>query len=121
VIGEPNIVAMKLKDPYTPSGQRLSRKLMPWQDVEGIKLSDEPDFATDLHVLGSNDYVNWDCFNVGRKETPRHSVPRPAYEPQPPDFASSKSECRLLCRPAIDHYFSNDSRRSPESMSCPEG
>ena len=121
MIGEPNIVAMKLKDPYTPSGQRLSRKLMPWQDVEGIKLSDEPDFATDLHVLGFNDYVNWDCFNVGRKETPRHSVPRPAYEPQPPDFASSKSECRLLCRPAIDHYFSNDSRRSPESMSCPEG
>ena len=113
IIGEPDIVRKSC----------CRRPPMPWVDAEGIKLSDDPDFETDFYVLGSNDrYKNWACFNIGRKEFPVLSMPRHAHYPALPNFAKSKSECRSLCRPAVDQFFARpgNEKYSHIDAKCPE-
>jgi len=108
--GEPNLVPRR----------RDSAPLSEWLDYEGIKVSDDPDFEFDLFKLGSKNYRDWGCFNIGAQQIPIYPIPTYGADTVQL-YAESLSQCEALCRPAIDHHFLSDPqrKRSPEDMTCP--
>ena len=111
VAGEPDLI----------SQNRNKAPLFKFNDYEGLKLSNDPDFQFDLFKLGSNNNRDWGCFNIGRQEIPIFTVPAHGGDTVRL-YAESLSECEALCRPAVDLHFSSDpqQRRSLEDMTCPE-